>query len=146
MSEVLNGKPPVTFWVIGAAALLWNLLGLIVYVLQVTASSEDLAAAYTAEQVAFIESVPKWAVSAFAIAVTTGVLGSLLLLLRKAVAIPVFVLSLVAVLVQNINSYVLNDAIALFGTTPAIIQGVVIIIGLALIFYSRKAKAEGWIT
>ena len=146
MSDLLNGRPSLSFWIIGGAALIWNLFGLIVYFMQVSASPEELAAAYTAEQVDFMISTPKWATSAFAIAVNAGVLGSLFLLLRKAWAVPLFVISLVAVLIQNLNSFVLNDVIALFGTTPAIIQSTIMIIGVLLIWYSRGAKNKGWIS
>ncbi len=146
MSDLLNGRPSLSFWIIGGAALIWNLFGLIVYFMQVSASPEELAAAYTAEQVDFMMSTPKWATSAFAIAVNAGVLGSLFLLLRKAWAVPMFVISLVAVLIQNVNSFVLNDVMALFGTTPAIIQSAIVIIGVLLIWYSRGAKDKGWIS
>ena len=146
MSDLLNGRPSLSFWIIGGAALIWNLFGLIVYFMQVSASPEELAAAYTAEQVDFMISTPKWATSAFAIAVNAGVLGSLFLLLRKAWAVPLFVISLVAVLIQNLNSFVLNDVIALFGTTPAIIQAAIVIVGVLLIWYSRGAKDKGWIS
>jgi len=136
----------MAFWLISGAGLIWNLFGFIVYYMQVTATPEQLAAQYTPEQIEFMLSTPTWATSAFAIAVNAGVLGSLFLLLRKAWAIPMFILSLVAVLVQNLNSFVLNDVIAMFGTTPAIIQGAVLLIGIALLLYSRATKAKGWIS
>lgn len=143
---LLNGRPTSSFWIIGGAALIWNLFGLIVYYMQVSASPEELAAAYSAEQVEFMLATPKWATSAFAIAVNAGVLGSLFLLLRKAWAIPLFVISLVAVLLQNLNTFVLNDALAVFGATPAIIQSTILIIAVALIWYSRSAKVKGWVS
>ena len=146
MSELLNGRPSMSFWLIGGAALIWNLFGLIVYFMQVSASPEELAAAFSPEQIELIITTPKWATAAFAIAVNAGVLGSLFLLLRKAWAIPMFVMSLVAVLVQNINTFVLHDAIAIFGSTPAIIQAVIVVITATLIWYSRSAKDRGWIT
>jgi len=146
MSDLLNGRPTMSFWLIGGAALIWNLFGLIVYYMQVSASPEELAAVYTAEQVDFMMSTPKWATSAFAIAANAGVLGSLFLLLRKSWAVPMFVISLVAVLIQNLHSFVLNDAMALFGSTPVIIQSVIVIIAAVLIWYSRRAKDKGWIS
>ncbi len=145
MSDVFNGKPGASFWIIGGTALIWNLFGVMVYVMQVTASADELAVAYSADQVAFIEGVPIWAISAFATAVTTGALGCLFLLLGKARAVPLFVISLVTILIQNVNSYLLNDAMALFGATPAIIQVVVVTISAALIWYARYAQDRGWI-
>ena len=43
MSDVLNGRPTTNFWIIGGAALVWNLIGLVFYVGQVTMSPEALA-------------------------------------------------------------------------------------------------------
>jgi hypothetical protein len=145
MPEYLNGRPPMSFWFVSGAALIWNLFGFFVYLMQVSATPEQLAQAYTPEQVQFMQSVPKWATSVFALAVTTGVLGCLALLFRKAWAVPLFVISLIAVIVQDVNSFVLNDVISLFGTTPAIIQAAVLSIGIALIFYSRYAKVRHWL-
>lgn len=146
MSDILNGRPPMSFWLIGGAALIWNLFGVVIYVMQVGASPEDLTAAgYTPEQVAFMAATPKWATSAFAIAVTTGVVGCIFLLLQKAWAVMLFVISLLAVLVQNLHAFVLNDTIALFGTTPAFVQAAIVIVGVVLIWYSRLAKSKSWI-
>ncbi len=146
MSDVFNDKPGIIFWITSGAALVWNLFGLSIYVMQVSASSTELSAAYTVGQVAFIEATPVWAISAFAIAVTAGVLGCMSLLFGKAWAVPLFVVSLLSMFIQNVNSYVLNDAVALFGPTPAIIQAVVITIGTALIWYARRARERGWIS
>ena len=145
MAEEITGKPPMSFWLIGGVALVWNLFGMYIYVNQVTATVEGLAAAgYTPEQVEFMLAIPKWATSAFAIAVTTGVVGCLFLLLRKALATLLFGISLAAVLVQNFNTFVLNDALAMFGPAPAVIQAVVIIVAAALILYARVAQSRGW--
>ena len=130
----------------GGAALIWNLFGFSVYLMQVSATSEELTAAYSSAQVAFIEGSPVWAISAFAIAVTAGVLGCMSLLFGKAWAVPIFVVSLIAILIQNVNSYILNDAVALFGSTPAIIQAVVISISGALVWYARRVRDRGWIS
>jgi len=80
---VLNDKPTTTFWIIGGAALVWNLIGLVAYISSVTVSPEAMAK-MTVEQQAFYSGTPTWATAAFALAVNAGVLGSLFLLLRKA--------------------------------------------------------------
>ncbi|MDX1498936.1 MAG: hypothetical protein R3176_03510 [Woeseiaceae bacterium] len=147
MTDDFRSQPSITFWIIGGAALIWNLFGMIIYVGQVTATPEALAeGGYTPEQIAFVEATPAWVTSAFALAVTTGVLGSILLLLRKALALPVFVLSLVAILAQNVYSHVLNDAVAVFGSGVLVIPTTVIVIAVALVWYSRSVKAKGWIS
>ncbi len=134
---------PMSHWLIGGAALIWNVFGLMVYVSTVSATPEELAAIYGEAEIRFIDSVPVWATSANAIAVTAGVLACLLLLLRRSLALPVFVVSFVALIVQNVHSFVLNDVTAVFGMVPAYIQLTVIVIAIALIFYTWRLGKKG---
>ena len=142
---VLDDKPTTTFWVFGAAALVWNLIGLVMYISSVTMSPEAMAQ-MTADAQAFYASTPKWATAAFALAVNAGVLGSLFLLLRKAWAVPVFVLSLVSVIAQNVDAFVLRDAFGIMGVNSVIVPSVIFVVAVLLLVYSRSCKDKGWLT
>ena len=133
----------MTHWLVAGAALIWNLFGFMIYLMTVRATQEQMAQQYTAAEIAFMDAVPVWATSANAIAVTTGVLACVLLLLRKSLALPLFAASLAALLVQDFYSFVLEDAVAVFGMVPAYIQGTVLVIAIALVFYARGAKKRG---
>jgi hypothetical protein len=143
MTDESNVKTPMTHWLIGGAGLIWNLFGLMVYVMTVRATPEQLAQQYNDAEIAFMNSVPVWATSANAIAVTAGVLACICLLMRRAVALPLFIVSLVALLVQDLHAFVLEDVVAVFGPVPAYIQGTVLLIAIGLIFYTRRAKNKG---
>lgn len=142
---VLDDKPTTTFWIFGAAALVWNLIGLVMYISTVTMPPEALAQ-MTADARAFYESTPKWATGAFALAVNAGVLGSLFLLLRKSWAIPMFVLSLVSVIAQNVDAFVLRDAFGILGINSVIVPSTIFIVAVLLVIYSRSCKENGWLT
>ena len=144
MSEFLNGRPPTSFWVVGGAALVWNLIGLVSYYSHVTMTPEALAE-YTEAQQALISSTPTWATAAYAIAVNAGVLASLFLLLRKGWATPMFILSLLAIIAQDLHAFVLSNGIEVWGINGMILPAVIIVIGVALLWYSRSAKARGWL-
>jgi hypothetical protein len=133
----------MTHWLIAGAGLIWNFFGLMIYVMTVRATPEQLAAQYNAAEIAFMESVPVWATSANAIAVTLGVLACICLLMKRAVALPLFIASLVALLVQDLHSFVLEDVVAVFGMVPAYIQGTVLVVQIGLIFYTLSAKKKG---
>ena len=143
----IDERPPVTFWIVGGAALLWNLFGLMMYIMTVTGTPEGHAAkGYTPEQVDFIMSMSPWATSAFAIAVNAGVLASLFLLFRKSWAIPMFALSLAFVLILNGYNFVIRDTFGLFGMSEVYIQSTVVIFGILFLVYARYAKRKGWLT
>lgn len=146
MSEISNSELPTSFWIIGGVFLLWNFFGLMIYYDQVTMSPEILADNFNAAQQAFLESMPLWATSAYAIAVTAGVIASLLLLVRNALAVPIFVVSLAGVLVQDLNSFVLSDGLAVWGSSALYLPTLVFALCVVEIWYSRSAKAKGWLS
>ena len=147
MSEETNANVSTWFWVLAGAMLVWNLIGLLFYYQQSTLTPEAMAnAGLTPQQIAHITNTPAWGHSGYAIAVNAGVLGSILLLLRKAWAVPMFVLSLLGVLVQDLDAIVLRDAIAAWGTGALYLPITVIVICVAEIWYSWSAKAKGWLS
>ena len=146
MSDIVfNDKPTTTFWIVGGAALIWNLIGLVFYIGHVTISPEALAAMPQLQQDFFAET-PTWATAAFALAVNAGVFGSLFLLLRKAWAVPMFILSLVSVIIQDIDAFVLRDGFSIVGVNGIIIPSMIFAVALALLMYSRTTKEKGWLS
>jgi hypothetical protein len=145
MSDRTTPKPGFMFWVIGTLALFWNLLGVLVYVMQVTASPERLSAAYTPEEMELLTSIPAWATAMTAIATNFGVLGSILLLLRRTYCVPVYVISMAALIVQDIYSFAMTNTLEIFGLTPFFLQIAVLLVALFLIWYSRRAARKGWL-
>ena len=102
---------PKWFRPVAVVALLWNLLGCAAYLVDVSLSPEQIAK-LTPEQQALYASRPAWAVAATAIAVWFGAAGSLGLVLKKAWATWLLVLSLAGVVAQDLWLFVLSDAAA----------------------------------
>ena len=73
-----------------------------------------------------------------AIAVNVGILASILLLLRRSVAFPLFVVSLLGALVLDFDSFVLRDVVAIWGGGAYVVPSAVIIIGVIEIWYSKS--------
>ncbi len=145
MPDTPIDKPPMSFWIIGAALLFWNLIGLLFYYMQVTMPPEVIAGNFSEAQQAFINNTPRWATSAYAIAVTTGVLASALLLLRRSVAFMLYVVSFAGVLVQDFEAFVLSDGLAVWGSSALILPSAVIVVCIFAIVYSRSARAKSWL-
>jgi len=146
MSDEVNRKVPTSFWIVAGAATVWNLIGLMIYYQQMTVSPEVLAQSLTPEQVEFLTSTPKWATSAYAMAVNAGLLGSILLLLRKAWAVPLYGLSLAAIIVQDVHGFLLANGLQVWGTGALVLPAIVLSIAIGLLIYSRNAKARGTIS
>lgn len=142
-----NDKLPVWFWVIAVVALLWNLMGLFAFISDTfLMDAETMAATYTSEQLALVQSLPSWTKIFYGLATIGGTLGSIALLLRKSWAAPLFLLSLLGVVVQQAHSWFMTNSIELFGQGAGLIFPLVILtIAIFLVWYSRKAIAMRWI-
>lgn len=137
-------KPATWFWVVSGIALVWNLMGVMAYIMQVTMSPEALQALPENERT-LMESVPTWATSAFAIAVWGSTLGSILLLLRKKLATPVLILSFVGILVQMYYNLFMSKSMEVYGPGGLAMPIMVLLFGAFLIWFSRKSTSHGWI-
>jgi hypothetical protein len=145
MSDEFDNNPTTTYWILAGTLLAWNLIGLYFYYQQSILTPEIMASAgLTPQQIAHITNTPAWAHSGYAIAVNAGVLGALMLLLRKAWAVPLFVLSLVGALVQDLDAMVLRDGIEAWGTSALALPIIVVVICVFEIWYSNRAKAKRW--
>ena len=137
-------KAPTSFMVISILALLWNLLGCIAYLGMQMMPHEALEAMSEAERNLML-STPTWVTTAFAIAVWFGLLGCILLLLKKALAHPVFIISLIGIITQQVWNFFIGDTFDVYGPEQAIMPIVVLLVGVYLIFFAKKAKANNWI-
>ena len=141
-----SNKPGAAFWIVAVLALLWNAMGVMRY-LQQAYNSESFRELFNEEQLALIDSTPAWVTGVFAVAVFAGLIGCILLLVRKKWAIMTFLISLLAVLVQMGNSFFLTDAVEVFGTVEAIVMPIIVIaIAVFLYWWSKRCAAKGWIS
>jgi len=129
-----------SFWVIGVITLIWNVMGVINFFMQM---NPEMLAAYRESERAIIEGRPIWATTGFFIAVSGGALGCVLLLLKKKIAFYCFVVSLLGVIVTMIHA--LGTGIN-FG--PGEIAGIIlmpVLMAMFLIWYSKRAEHNGWL-
>lgn len=134
---------PKWFTPVAVAALLWNLLGCMAYLMDVMMSPEDIAK-LTAAQQALHASRPAWSIGATALAVWGGALGSIGLLVRRRWATLLLALSLVGVIGQDVSLFGMSGA-AEVDSTAIILQGLVFVVAVALLLLGRRAAREGWL-
>lgn len=143
-TDSLN-KPPVWFWVVSVIALLWNLMGVSAYLADAFTSIEQLEQ-MSQEMRELYEGRPAWATAAFAIAVFTGTIGSIALLLRKKWARPLLLVSVLGAILINIHTFFMSNALEVMGTNSVIMPIVVIVFGIYLVFFAKKGVQRGWLS
>ena len=140
MNDKTVGGIHWSFWVIGAITLIFNVMGVINYLVQMNA---DSLASFPESYRPIIEGRPAWATAAFAIAVFGGSLGCLLLLLKKSAAFYVLIASLLGVIVTMMHIF----GVAGFSSFEIWIGVLMqLVVAAFLIWYSKQAESKGWIS
>lgn len=131
MTDKLNTPitPPKWFTVVTVLALIWNLMGVMAFF----------------QQQGTTPATPIWVIMAFAFAVFGGTLGCLLLMLKKALAKIILLVSLISVIVQMFHAYYISNAWEMFGPGGAIMPVMVIIVAIYLVWLSDKALQNFWL-
>jgi hypothetical protein len=139
-------KPSVPFWywAIVGLALLWNLLGCLFFAVEMFAQ-EAAIQSLTEPQKEWARSIPGWIYFVYGLAVTTGVAGSIGLFLRKGWTIPLFAISLAAVIVQMAYTMLIGGGLQVMGPSGAVMPSLVIAIAAALLWFSWFARSCGWL-
>jgi hypothetical protein len=101
------------------------------------------SAGMTPDQIAHYRGMPAWMTAVWAIGVWSAFLASILLLLRRKLAFPIFVLSLAAFLLSLLYTYVLTDGGAIMGKQMAITSAVIAILLLIFSWYSHAMGKRG---
>lgn len=136
--------PTRGYWIISGLALVWNLIGIMTFVMTVTLSDAALAAMPEAER-ALYEGTPGWVTAAYAVAVFAGTAGCVGLLLRKAWATPTFVVSLIAIIGQMGHALLASSMLEVQGSGAAVLPIMLIAIAAGLVAFARSAGTKGWL-
>ena len=135
---------PVWFWVVAVLAVVWNAVGVMAYIADVSETAADMA-----KQPQIVQDLyaarPGWAVAGFAVAVFAGLLGSICLLLKRNFAVPLFLASLIALLVQNFWWFGVAKSYQHFEASSQAMPALVFVISVSLWLFSRSRAAKGWL-
>ena len=104
---------------------MWNLIGVFMYLAQTILMTDEIKEALPTEQIEFINSSPSWLNIVFAIGVFSGVLACLMLIVRKKLAVPLFAISLLMVLIQNIYGWLGTNAAEVYGSVQSYILSLI---------------------
>lgn len=137
MNNVIGARAPGWLRIVAALALVWNLIGVYFYLASVgmVPAPDPAMAAENAAQ-------PAWVTGTFAVCVFAGTLGSLGLLMLKSWSKLLLLLSLIAIVVQNVYVFLLRPG----GHPDIVLPTTVFLIGLFLAVLSARAAKRGWLS
>ena len=142
-SEAPARSSPWHLWIVGVLAVLWNSVGAFDYLMTETRNANYLSS-FSAEQLAYFTGLPKWVIATWALGVWGGVAGSLLVLLRWRLAVAAFGVSLAGAAATFVHNYALSEGFKVMGGVGAVaFSAVILLVGVALLVYSRSLAARG---
>lgn len=142
MDEIREAPPvPAWFWIIAVLALLFEAFGCLMYYTQVSADPATLPV----DQRAMWQATPAWMVAAYAVAVWVGLAGAVLLLLRRRHAVPLLLVSLIAVVVQFGGILVVPDLRDMVPPDAYAAPIAIFLIAYGIWHFSLHARKRGWL-
>ena len=146
--KAANTLPPISFWVISFVLLLWGLGGVSIYVAYFIETPAEFA--LTAESAAnreayaeYVANIPFWAIAVGICAAVARLLGAISLLLRRAWALPLYIISVAFFLVALYRAFILADVASVMSAGHIAIELVFLALSLFAIWFAHRYKTLG---
>jgi hypothetical protein len=134
--------------VISIALLLWGLGGASIYVAYFVETPREFAE--TAETAPnreayadYVANIPFWAIAVGIIAALTRLLGAVGLLLRRAWALSLYIISVVFFLIALYRAFVLANVASVMGGQHIAIEVVFLALGIFGVWFAHESRSRG---
>lgn len=145
MSARVFRLPPLWFRAVAILFILWGAAGVSAFYAQSTMGAAELAALPEVDRRLF-QSLPRWFDWVYGCATWAGLAGGIALFARRRLALPLFALSLVAVVIQFGWVFLATDLIAAKGAATVIPFPLVIFaVALMQLALARYGDGRGWL-
>ncbi|RFB06117.1 hypothetical protein [Parvularcula marina] len=135
-------KTPWHIWVVGIFGVLWVGMGCFDYVMTAT-ENEAYFSQIPEDQRAFFLSYPGWFMACYAIGVWGGLIGCILILLKRKLAVPLLLVSFATTVICFAWMLFIAEGRPEMVLWQQIFNAAVLIISLFLLLYSRRMAAAG---
>lgn len=134
---------PWHLWLIATIGGLWSLMGVLSFTLT-QMNVEAVMSRFPQQQREYFESFPLWAVGFWAIGVFGGVIGCLLLMLKKRQACHVLLASVIGMIVCNLGGLFLLGGMEVMRETGALGLTVFpVIVAVSVAYYAHAMSKKG---
>lgn len=141
INAIESNSPPAWYWLAAVAALLFELAGAYLFGNSLMLDPASLPL----DQRAVYEATPQWMTIAWGVAIASGVLGAVGLLMRRRFADPLLLVSVLAVAVQFSGIFLVRQLRELTPEDHLIVPVVILLLAYGVWQLSRLAKRRGWL-
>lgn len=140
----MSGSQPLWLRALALLLVLWGVMGVFACIQQIRLGPDAMGAA-TAYDRALYAGLPAWYNGVYALAVSAGLAGAIALLIGRRAALPLFVISLVAVVVQFGYLFATTDIIAVKGVWTTYFPLFIVLVALLEVWLAGLARRRGWL-
>ena len=135
-------KPKKNYWIIGAVAFIWYLVGIIVLF------RENIVPEFVINEIAdvqldFINDKPVWIIFAYGLYAIFGLLGSITLLAQRKIAYFLFLISFIASMIRLAYNVITINIIDVYGKVGVALVIITFFVSIFLLIFSKSAKKVG---
>jgi putative Mn2+ efflux pump MntP len=137
-----NPAVPVWYWAVAIGALLFEGAGAFLFANSLTLDPATLPL----DQRAIYDATPQWMTIAWAVAIGTGLIGAVGLILRRRFAEPALLLSVIAVAVQFSGLFLVKQLRELTPEDHLIVPVVILVLAYAIWQSAKMARRRDWLS
>lgn len=137
-------KRPAWFVVVALLLLAWEAMGVYACIQQFRLGADAMGPASDYDRDLFAR-LPIWYNAIYAVAVGTGFLGGLALVFGSVLSIPLFAISLIAIVIQFGWLFAATDIVVVKGVWVTYFPLLILGIGVFSVWLARHARARRWI-
>lgn len=140
---MMQNTAPKWLTIVGIILILWNLIGVSMFVIDMMRTPADIAA-LPQDQQALWAQMPLWGWVGFGVSTVAGLLAALGVTLKKKWAALLALISVLGVIVNFIPAFVLSKGVDVWQPQFYGLPLVIFVIALFQLWLARKANARGW--
>lgn len=142
--STFDRRVPAWFRVVAAVLAAWNAIGCYFCYMQFKLGANAMPDATDYDR-ALMAALPGWYNWCYALAVGAGLLGGFALLGRKRLAQSLFIVSLIALLIQFGYLFATTDIIAVKGVWTTYFPIFIALVGVFSVWFAGRSENRGWI-
>lgn len=133
---------PAWFWALAVGALLFEGAGALLFANSLTLDPATLPL----DQRAIYDATPQWMTIAWAVAIGTGLIGAVGLILRRRFAEPALLLSVIGVAVQFSDIFLVRQLRELTPEEHLLVPVIILVLAYAIWQSAKLSRRKGWLS
>lgn len=139
LTAAAPAKAPWHLWVVGGVSLLWNAAGAYTIMSAQSGAPMDM----DASEIAYYAAQPAWLAALGDVALAAAILAALALLLRSRWAVPLYGLSIAAIVAADGYDIAAGTSLVLQDQGWLILTGVTTVLAIAQLAYAVAMRKHG---